>query len=99
MLRRYPQTLRWRQALPPVFVLGVLALALLAPLWNLVGVLLAGVLLLYFLALLAGTLLKAGSKYNILLVPGIMLAIAAMHFSWGAGFLWSLVVDRFRQVK
>ena len=29
MLRRYPDTLRWRQALPPLFVLGLVLLAVL----------------------------------------------------------------------
>ena len=32
MLRRYPGSLRWRQALPPLFVLGLVVL-LLASIW------------------------------------------------------------------
>ena len=30
MIRRYPHTLRWRQLLPPLFILGILSLALLS---------------------------------------------------------------------
>ncbi len=33
MLRRYPKTLRWRQALPPLFVLSLLFLSLAGLLW------------------------------------------------------------------
>jgi GT2 family glycosyltransferase len=35
MLQRYPGTLRWRQALPPVFVFGLLMLLLGSVFWNL----------------------------------------------------------------
>ncbi len=41
MLRRYPATLRWRQALPPVFVLSLVLLALAGLFWPL-GWLLSG---------------------------------------------------------
>ncbi len=41
MLRRYPKTLRWRQGLPPVFVLSMAALLVLAPFWDLARILLA----------------------------------------------------------
>ena len=43
MLRRYPATLRWRQALPPLFVLGLAILTLLAPWWNLAALAWMGV--------------------------------------------------------
>jgi succinoglycan biosynthesis protein ExoA len=90
MLRSYPQTLRWRQALPPVFVFSLLVLLLLLPWWKTAGWLLLGEVSFYLLALLAGTMLKAGRKYDWKLVPAVVLAIATMHISWGAGFLWSI---------
>ena len=91
MLRRYPETLRWRQALPPVFVLLLLALLFLSPFltlarWGLLTV--AGA---YFLILLfAGAHLSIKRK-DLLLPISVPLAIAVMHLSWGTGFLWSLV--------
>ena len=41
MLRRYPKTLRWRQMLPPVFVLALVSLGILSLVWNLARWLLA----------------------------------------------------------
>ena len=91
MLRRYPSTVRWRQALPPLFVLGLVGLALLSiwirpALWVL-----AFVLLLYILALIAASLQISLSKQNLKLLAGVPLAVATMHFSWAGGFLWSLI--------
>ncbi len=91
MLRRYPRTLRWRQALPPLFVLGVLGLLLLAPFWNLARILLVCGIGVYLLVLFAGSLPTALQKRDPLLALGMPLAIAVMHLSWGSGFLVSLL--------
>ncbi len=91
MLRRYPETLRWRQALPPLFVLS-LGLLLLAgifypPLW----LLFAGEIGVYLLALWLGALPVAWRRRDLSLWLGIPLAIMTMHLSWGSGFLWSML--------
>jgi glycosyltransferase involved in cell wall biosynthesis len=91
MLRRYPQTLRWRQALPPAFVLGVIVL-LAGSLWLAPArFALIGVLAVYTLTLVAGSLPAAWKHRSLSLAGLIPLAIAVMHFSWGAGFLWSVI--------
>jgi len=90
MLKRYPQTLRWRQALPPVFVAGVATLGILAFFLPLARILFAALLMMYLLVILAGSLPAASRNGDIRLAGAIMLAIAVMHFCWGAGFLWSL---------
>jgi glycosyltransferase involved in cell wall biosynthesis len=91
MLRRYPDTLRWRQALPPLFVLGLLALIFVSIFVPIAGVVLIGELFLYFsIMLLAG--LRAGSRSGgWYLTIGLPLAIPVMHISWGGGFLWSIL--------
>lgn len=91
MLRRYPETLRWRQGLPPLFVLSLLILILLSPFlmlarWTLIALL--GVYI--FVLFLAGLQLSIRHK-KIALWLGVPLAIACMHFSWGSGFLWGVV--------
>lgn len=92
MLRRYPETLRWRQALPPLFVLSMLILIPLAVIFPSTAWLLLAVLGLYgFVLLLVGLQLAIKQK-RIGLLPGVPLAIACMHFSWGAGFLWGLIL-------
>jgi len=91
MLRRYPQTLRLRQALPPLFVLGCAVLALLAILLNTARWLLVIILILYFTLLVIGALPVAYRQKDPRLLVGIPLAIATMHSCWGAGFLRSLI--------
>jgi succinoglycan biosynthesis protein ExoA len=91
MLKRFPGTLRWRQALPPLFVLGVLMLLLLAPFWMLAKIAIISVLVLYLAILTGGAIPEAIKKKDTALIPGIPLAIMTMHFSWGAGFWWSLI--------
>jgi len=91
MLRRYSGTLRWRQALPPLFVSGCLALALLSSLLVIARWMLVIILILYFTLLVLGSLPDAYRQKDPRLLIGIPLAIATMHFSWGAGFLWSLI--------
>lgn len=97
MLRRYPNTLRWRQALPPLFVLSLLGLVLLSLFFPLVKFLLIGELLLYiFICLLAGVQARLRLKKNFLSV-GLALAIPIMHISWGSGLLWSMLTVGFNK--
>jgi glycosyltransferase involved in cell wall biosynthesis len=91
MLRRYPKTLRWRQALPPLFVLSLMGSALLTSAWPIFGWLLAFELVAYFgilgLAGLRSTIQHRGA----FLLFGLPLAITVMHIAWGSGFLWSIL--------
>jgi glycosyltransferase involved in cell wall biosynthesis len=91
MLRRYPDTLRWRQALPPLFVLSLLglgALSMFIPLAS--GVLLIEAGLYLSIMTLAGAR-AAIRRQSLFLVLGLPLAIPVMHLSWGGGFLWSIL--------
>lgn len=91
MIRRHPKTLRWRQLLPPLFVISLIILGLFsivypAALWVLVLELgLYGVVL-----LIAGIQLVV-KKRDIIMIFGVPLAIATMHITWGVAFLWSLM--------
>ena len=87
MLKRYPETLRWRQALPPVFVLGLLVSLLAGIFWMPSLYLFTAVLGLYLLILVAAGIHMAIKKSDILMVIAVPLAIITMHFSWAAGFL------------
>ena len=91
MLRRYPETLRWRQALPPVFVAGLIVLGLASPFFWLARWTLLSVIGLYGFVLLAAGIQLAAKKKDLAMIAGVPLAIATMHFAWGTGFLWSLV--------
>ncbi len=94
MLKRYPSTLRWRQALPPLFVAGVFFLALAAVFWPLARMALAAVVGLYVFILAAAALKPAFLQRDPRLIAGMPLAIMTMHFSWGAGFLYSILAGK-----
>jgi glycosyltransferase involved in cell wall biosynthesis len=95
MLRRYPQTLRWRQALPPLFVLSLVAWSVLG-LWQPVFWLLLAVQAgTYLLALTAAGIQAAWKQKKSFLSLGLPLAISVMHIAWGSGFLWSIIKGLF----
>jgi cellulose synthase/poly-beta-1,6-N-acetylglucosamine synthase-like glycosyltransferase len=91
MLVRFPRSIRWRQAVPPIFVLAALGLAVLAPFWGLAR---TGVLVvwgLYAATLLLAAVATAIRQHEAMLIPASVAAFATMHFAWGGGFLWSIL--------
>ena len=95
MLQRYPGSLRWRQALPPLFVLGLIVLAL-ASIWiSAATVLFSAAVVLYILALMLSGLDVVLQRRKGFLLLGVPLAITVMHFSWGSAFVWSLITNIF----
>jgi succinoglycan biosynthesis protein ExoA len=99
MLRRYPETIRWRQGLPPLFVLSLVVGAVLAAFLPFFRVLLAAEILLYLIVLVLSGVFAAARQKKILFVIGLPLAIATMHLSWGAAFLWSMLSGIFTERK
>ncbi len=97
MLKRYPHTLRWRQALPPLFVFSLLALFVLSLFFELSRIVLMAQLIMYFSILGLAGIRLAFIKGKGFLILGLPLAITTMHVSWGAGFLWSGIQDLFNK--
>ncbi|MBL8063693.1 MAG: glycosyltransferase family 2 protein [Anaerolineales bacterium] len=96
MLKRYPHTLRWRQALPPVFVASLLALIVLCLVWSFAVYFLALQLFAYFFVLGLAAIRQAMKTRKGFLLWGLPLAIATMHIAWGSGFLWSGISSLFK---
>lgn len=94
MIRRYPRTLRWRQALPPLFVSSLLVLIMLSLWFTPAKILLTAQALSYLGVLTLAGLILAGKARKPFLILGLPVAIAAMHFAWGAGFIWSFITGR-----
>jgi glycosyltransferase involved in cell wall biosynthesis len=92
MLRRYPKTLRWRQFLPPLFVLTLISLGLLSLVWYLARLLLAIIVLLYTIVIFIVGIQMSLRHKVIAMSIGVPLAIATIHLSWGTALLWGLVV-------
>ena len=91
MLRRYANTLRWRQALPPLFVSSIIVLAIITLFNPLFGLILLSELFIYFFILTIAGLQVGLQKRNPYLLLGLPMAISVMHISWGGGFLWSIL--------
>ena len=99
MLRRHPASLRWRQLAPPLLVSGLAGSALLAaaaavagpgrPVTGAVLSAAAALVPLAWLLLLAAGAAVAGLRRRSAAALLLPLALAAMHLSWGTGFLLS----------
>ncbi|MEX2143757.1 MAG: glycosyltransferase family 2 protein [Anaerolineales bacterium] len=98
MLRHYPGSLRLRQVLPPLFVLSLITLALAGLNWPWLHWVLIFEVVSYLVLLLGAAVLKTLEFKQIKFLFGIPLAIATMHLSWGAAFLWSLINPSVRKV-
>ncbi|MGB7873366.1 MAG: glycosyltransferase family 2 protein [Anaerolineales bacterium] len=98
MLRRYPDTVRWRQSLPPLLVASLIGLTLFSW-WPPAGWTLAFELIIYGTVLLLAGLLSAMRQRKIYLFIGLPLSIATMHLAWGGGFLWSMIMSTMENRK
>ena len=92
MLRLYPETIRWRQGLPPLFVANLIGLVLLLW-WKLAALVLTLELFVYGTALLGAGVLSSLRHRKPYLSIGLPLSIATMHLAWGGGFLWSVITS------
>jgi glycosyltransferase involved in cell wall biosynthesis len=97
MLQKFPRTLRWRQALPPLFVFSILMLLLISTFWWFARITLLCVAAIYLLILIAGSSKESINQKAPQLLIGIPLVIMTMHFSWGSGFLWSAIKSIFKE--
>lgn len=91
MLRRYPASLRWRQALPPLFVLSLFFWAVMAIFLPVAGWIFVLELVIYSLIMLLVGLQQSIKRRDAALILGVPLAIVVMHIFWGSAFLWSML--------
>ena len=96
MLKRYPTSLRWRQALPPLFVLGIVLLGVLAPFAEWARILLLLPVSLYVATVVTSGLIRAVRSRDLSMALGMPLALWTMHLSWGIAFWAGLGAGLFR---
>jgi glycosyltransferase involved in cell wall biosynthesis len=96
MLRRYPGSFRWRQ-LAGLFVFSFLFLGILGFWLPWAWGLLIFEASVYTLTLILAGALAAYRSRDFALFIGTPLAIAVMHFAWGAAFLWSIFTSMFNR--
>jgi succinoglycan biosynthesis protein ExoA len=90
MLLKHPRSLRWRQAVPPLFVSAFFGSLLLGLFWPPARWLFAAIAGCYLLANLTASIIAAsrgGWRY----LPILPIVFATIHSAWGLGFLWSVV--------
>ena len=91
MLRRFPSSIRLRQALPPIFVTSLVGLGLIGvvfrPAWWLLGTVLG---LYVAITSLAGWVAGFLSRDPGIAI-GLPIALWTMHFLWGGAFIWSMI--------
>jgi len=91
MLLRYPMTLRWRQLMPPLFVMALIVLGCLSFVWPFARLCLASIVILYTMIILAAGILMSMRRRNASMVIGLPLAIVTIHLSYGAALLSGLL--------
>jgi len=96
MLKKYPSTLRWRQAIPPLFIFCTILLVILSSFLSIARIILAIELGLYFLVLFAFSMIESIKRKDYCYLEMIF-AVFVMHFCWGSGFLYSFM-DQSRKV-
>ncbi|MES2124550.1 MAG: glycosyltransferase family 2 protein [Gemmatimonadota bacterium] len=82
----HPQSLRWRQAVAPLFVVSLLLTPLLVSLLGWWGLTHIG---LYLVANLSASMITA-RRHGLGMLPVLPLVFAIIHCSWGTGFLAGL---------
>ena len=90
MLKRYPETIRWRQALPPIFLTCVVFLFFLSIWYDIARFLIVAQLLLYISIIVLSTIPVTIKEKDIRYLVTIPIAIIVMHQSWAVGFLTSI---------
>ena len=91
MLLRYPSSIRWRQAIPPMFVASVIVLGLLGFFYRPIWWLLAGILGVYVAITCLAGWLAAFPRRDPGIVFGLPIALWTMHLYWGGSFIWSMI--------
>lgn len=87
MLRKYPGSIRWRQAIPPIFIISLITFGLLSLITPYARWLMVILITVYFLVLVGAGIALAIKYRDPGLTLGTPLAFAIMHFCWGSAFL------------
>ncbi len=89
MLKKYPDSLRLRQGIPPLFILSLVILAIISFFYPIFGILLFIEIGIYVTTLLFVGMINAAKAKKLPHMIGVPLSITIMHFAWGSGFLYS----------
>jgi glycosyltransferase involved in cell wall biosynthesis len=94
MARKYPASLKLRQLMPPLFVIGLLFLLFLSLFQPIFLTGFVSVFLLYLSIIIGASFPVAIRQNEFALICSVPLAILTMHVTWGAGFMAGLLINR-----
>ena len=91
MLKKFPETLKLRQALPPLFVTSLILLAILSPWFILTRVVLILEIVIYLAILIISGIIAGWKNKKLAYMLGMPLSIGIMHICWGCAFIWGII--------
>jgi succinoglycan biosynthesis protein ExoA len=95
MIILHPRSIRWRNLVPPAFVVMLLASAAIAHRSIQAALLVPGVYLLANLIMSVVVARKRGLRF-VFVLPAIFVV---MHLCWGSGFLWGALLNGWRPMN
>jgi glycosyltransferase involved in cell wall biosynthesis len=87
MLKRFPETIKWRQGLPPLFIISLVLFTVLSAWFFLPRIILLIEIFIYLSILGASGIIMALNKKDPAYLFGVPISIGIMHISWGSAFL------------
>lgn len=99
MLKKFPQSIRLRQAIPPLFVLSLIILLILALISGWAQLLLAIELSLYLILLFGIGVQVVIKNKDIRLLLTTPVVVATMHLAWGSAFIWSIIQSAVKKLS
>lgn len=98
MLRLYPDTLRMRQVIPPVFVIALMGLLFLSLFWSIARIILGLVLAIYLGLLLVVSVFESIKRREVCYLY-LFVAFAIMHFCWGSSFIYGMISYKKKRIN
>jgi succinoglycan biosynthesis protein ExoA len=99
MLRNNVLSIRWRQAVPPLFIAACTILFVLS-FWFVTAKLAFGFLLgIYSMSLILAGIYETVERKDSMLLIGFPIAVLCMHIAWGSAFWWSLITSLSRNIS
>ena len=90
MIRAYPDTIRWRQAVPPLFCLAIYFFGIISFFLPFARIIVASILTSYLLLLTIVAIIEALKKRDFCYIF-LIVAFAVMHLCWGNSFIFSMI--------
>jgi succinoglycan biosynthesis protein ExoA len=90
VLQKHPRQMQLRQFVPPLGVITLVSILLLAALIKGAWIAASAIVAVYLLASMLASL-RAANRSNVRVLPLLPLTFAVIHFAYGVGFLFGLI--------